>query len=331
MKKSLNPKKGLKKEAIQFISSGISCNCLVLLKELGLLDFLLKGNSLDHAALSNPELCSNYTAAYSAIATLEKTGVIEKSLGKFSLTDLGYSLGEYIGLITMLFDGYGQLMAAQKKIARNQIKLPFKLMSIDAITESSIHFGKNTVDPLIAKVFERIQTKGTICDLGCGLGTRLAWLCQTTGNPGLGFENDDKAVQTSRKKFKKEKLISFEKGDIAKLDGVWEDVTVVMQYFVFHDFVKKKECISILNSYLHNFPNLKCFIYVDIVAPSDAKNQMMPGYDYVHGLLGISTPTYEDTMALFEQSNYSVMEEIPVPDLPNTFAWLLCPKQNLKK
>lgn len=319
-------KEGLKREAIQFINSGISCNCLVLLKELGLLDVLLKGNSLDHAMLSNSEVCSNYTAAYAAIITLEKAGIVEKSFGKFTLTDLGYSLGDYIGLITMLFDGYGELMAAQKKIARNQITSPFELINIDAITESSIYFGKNTVDPLMLQILERIQVKGTICDLGCGLGTRLAWLCQITGNLGLGFENDDKAVQTSREKFKKEKLISFEKGDIAKLDGVWEDVTVVMQYFVFHDFVNKKESISILDSYLQNFPNLTCFIYVDIVAPSEAKNQIMPGYDYVHGLLGISTPTHEDTMALFERSSYSVMEEIPIPNLPNTFAWLLRPK-----
>ena len=241
---------------------------------------------------------------------------------------MGHALSEYSGLITMLFDGYGHLMAEQKKIAKNQIKEPFKLMRIDSITESSIHFGKNTVDPLIAKVFERIKIQGTICDLGCGLGTRLAWLCKTTGNPGLGFENDEETVQSSRKKFKKEKLISFEKGDIAKLEGIWEDVTVVMQYFVFHDFVKRTECVSILNSYLQNFPNLKCFIYVDIVAPSDAKNQIMPGYDYVHGLLGISTPTYEETIELFAQSNYFVMEEIIVPDLPNTFAWLLCPNKS---
>lgn len=276
--------------------------------------------------LSNPEFCTNHVAANSALVTLEKTGVVEKSLDEFRLTDLGYALGDYIGLITMLFDGYGSLVSEQKKIAKNQIKAPFKLLRIDAITESSIQFGKNTVDPLVSMIFSRIQTKGTICDLGCGLGTRLAWLCQDTGNPGLGIENDENTVHAARRKFKKEKAISFEKGDIAKLDGVWEDVTVVMQYFVFHDFVKQKECGSILNSYIKNFPNLKCFIYVDVVAPSDTKNQIMPGYDYVHGLLGISTPTYEDTIKLFEQSDYSIIEELAVPDLPNTFAWLLAPK-----
>ena len=330
MKKDCKNRNDLKNDAIRFINYGISCNCLVLLKGMGLLDFLLNGNSLDNTIICNSEFCTNYIAAQSALVTLEKSGVLEKSFGKFNLTEFGHALCGYLGLITMLFDGYGQLMSYQKKIAKNQVKEPFKLMRIDSITESSILFGKNTVDPVISQLFERIKIKGTICDLGCGLGTRLVWMCKTTGNPGLGIENDDKAVRIASKNFKNEKLVSFERGDISNLDGTWEDVTVVMQYFVFHDFVKSSECVSILNSYLHNFPNLKCFIYVDVVAPSETKNQIMPGYDYVHGLLGISTPTYEDTVELFEKSNYSVVEEIPIPDLPNTFAWLLCPK-NLKK
>lgn len=332
MKKTLNSSKSLQQQkALEFINSGISCNCLVLLKELKLLNFLLDGGSIDLTMISNPKFCTNYTAAYSALITLEKTRVVKRKIDRFSLTALGYALSNYIGLITMLFDGYGLLMAEQTKIAKNKTKLPFKLIRGDSIAEASIHFGKHTVNPLISKIFSRINLRGTICDLGCGLGTRLAWLCKETKNAGLGFENDAKAIQLAKKKFKKERLVSFEKADITRLNGIWEDVTVVMQYFVFHDFLKKKDCVEKLNSYLKHFPNLKCFIYVDVVSPSKAKDQIMPGYDYVHGLLGIKTPTYEETIRLFNLSDYSIIEEQAVPDLPNTFVWILYPNRNLKK
>lgn len=326
MKKDLSYKKMLKSEAIQFINIGVACNCLVLLKEMRLLDFMLNGNSIDHTMLIDPEFCPNYTAAYAALVTLEKTKLIERSFGRFCLTDLGYALSEYIGLINILFDGYGQLMASQKKIAKNQIKKSSRLIRFDSILKSSIHFGQHTIDPLAIKLLEHLKVKGTLCDLACGLGTRLTWLCKMSKNPGLGFESNSKAVETAKKKFQKEKNLSFEKAEHVRLEGVWEDVTVAMQYCVFHNFIKQRECAPILNSYLDNFPNLKYFIYVDIVAPSHTKNQMMPGYDYIHGLLGITTPTYEDMMHLFEQSKYAILEEIPIPDLPNTFVWLLCPK-----
>lgn len=326
MKKDLNDVGILKKKSMDFINSAISCNCLVLLKNLGVLDALIKGNSVSLSMLSDPGFCANYVAAYSSLTTLEKSGVVERAFDKFNMTDFGCTLSEYIGLITMLFDGYGLLMAEQRNISKNKIKDPFKLMRIDSIIESSVQFGKDTVDPLIKDVFSRIKTTGTICDLGCGLGTRLGWVCKETGNPGLGLENDDGSVLLAREKFKEEPLVSFEKGDISKLDGIWEDITVLMQCFVFHDFVKTKECVSIINSYIKNFPNIKYFVYVDIVSPSDSKKQILPGYDYVHGLLGIETPTYEEIIELFTQSDYQIIEEISVPDLPNTFIWILSPR-----
>lgn len=327
MKKNLKVDKRLKDAALEFINSGISCNCLVLLKELNLLDFLLLGNSIDKEMLSDPHFCSNYTAACSAFVTLEYSGVLTKNLDKFSLSDFGYALCDYIGLILMLFDGYGSLMSEQKKIALNRIKFPSKLMKGDSIAEASIDFGKDTVDPIISKIFKRYNIKGTICDLGCGIGARLSWLCHETGNSGLGIENNDKALHIARNKFKSNKSLSFEKGDICHLEGVWEDVAVVMQYFVFHDFVINKNCVSILNSCLDVFPNLKFFIYVDVLSSSDGDRSIMPGYDYVHGLLGISTPTYNDIIKLFNESNYFVIDEFSMPNMPNTFTWILVPKK----
>jgi hypothetical protein len=57
-------KKDLKMDALHFINSGIACNCLVLIKELGLLDLMLKKRAITSAMLLDPQVCSNYTAAY---------------------------------------------------------------------------------------------------------------------------------------------------------------------------------------------------------------------------------------------------------------------------
>lgn len=328
MKKRFPSKRGAEKSALGFIANGIACNCLVLLETMGILDFLAQGHSVDISMLHRPDFCSHPVAAESAFLTLEKTGVLEETFGKYSLTELGDSLVEYIGLITMLFEGYGSLMAAQGEIGAHPEKKCGHLMNGKSIAEASILFGKKSVDPLVSHLVKQLQVKGTLCDLGCGVGTRLRWLCEETGNPGLGFENDPGAIALARKTYGEDGQVSIESEDITRLQGVWEDVTVLMQYFVFHDFACTPLWLSTMNAYLDHFPNLSYFIYVDVVAPSETKNELMPGYDYVHGLLGIETPTYEEMRELFDQSKFAVMQERAVPHLPNTFLWVLTPQRH---
>ena len=74
----------------------------------------------------------------------------------------------------------------------------------------------------------------------------------------------------------------------------------------------------------------KYFFYVDIVTPSQSQNGFFPGFDYVHGLLGIPIRTYEETLKMFDRLNYTMVKEICIPDLPNTFLWILSPRRALQ-
>jgi hypothetical protein len=314
-------------ETLDFILSGIGCNCLVFLFTCGLFDKLIKNKLLNNKEI---EKCSNPTAVKAALLTLEKCGVLEREKGNFRITSFGIALSEYIGLIRMLFDGYGDLMAMQNQIARKKIQKPSKLIRGTAISQSAVFLARNTIDPILLKEFSELKFSGTICDLGCGYARMLSQVCEATGNPGLGFDSEPKVVAQTKKLYDRNK-IHIELGDISKLHGVWEDVVILMQCHVFHDFTPSKKCINILNSFLTNFPNLKYFFYIDSVAPANDSNEILPGFDYVHGLLGISPRTHEETLQMFDQSNYSLLKEVAIPGLPNTFLWVLSPNREQKQ
>jgi hypothetical protein len=310
-------------KTLDFILSGIGCNCLVFLFTCGLFNRLIRNKTLNNKEI---EKCPNPMAVRAALLTLEKCGVLDRKKDNFRITSFGVALSEYIGLITMLFDGYGDLMAMQKQIARKKIHKPSKLMRGTSISQSAVLLAKNTIDPVLLKEFSKLKFSGTICDLGCGYARMLSQVCEATGNPGLGFDSESKVVAQTKKLYDRSK-IDIELGDICKLHGIWEDVVILMQCHVFHDFTPSKKCINIMNSFLNNFPNLKYFFYIDSVAPSADSDKILPGFDYVHGLLGISPRTHEETLEMFDQSNYSLVKEVPITGLPNTFLWVLSPNR----
>lgn len=310
-------------QAIEFITIGVGCNCLVALFEAGVLQVLLEQGYLSEA---NIESYSNPICIKSALTTLTKCQVLKKD-ETYQMTEFGRTLAENIGLVTIFFDGYGSLVAKQSQISRKKNRSLKNLINGTSVSHSSTLIAQNTIDPLILDEFANLKFLGTICDLGCGYATMLTKICKATGNPGLGFDSEPKVVKQAKKKLANSN-ISIEQGDITQLQGVWEDVVILMQRHVFHDFTPNERCIDIMNSYFNNFPNLKYFFYVDTVSPSHLKDELLPGFDYVHGLLGIQTRTYEETLQMFKDSNYDVMKEVSIPKLPNTFLWILLQKKS---
>ncbi len=321
-KKTVESRSTLKNKALDFISAGVGCNCLVALWEAGVLTHLLENGSIDE---KNIEIYTNPICIKSALLTLVKCDIIEKKFNRFTITEFGKALSEYMGLITIFFDGYSKLVANQAQIAKKQSTDLAKLVKWPVVAQSSIRISEKTVDPIIIQEFANLKCSGTICDLGCGHGVMLSKICQKTGNPGLGFESHPKTVSQANKHLAND--VTIEVADITRLQGIWEDVVFLIQAFVFHDFTPQKRCLNIINSYLENFPNLRYFFYVDIVTPSESNNDIFPGFDYVHGLLGIPTRTHEETLNMFDQSSYSVIKEIRISDLPNTFLWILSPQR----
>lgn len=322
VKNNSNKASVLKKQALDFISAGVGCNCLIALHEAGVLEELLKNGYINAAEIEN---YGNAICLRSALVTLERCKILTKNGNNFEITPFGRTLLEYLGLITIFFDGYMMLISHQAQIAKNKKINHDKLINWPAIAKSSTYISEKMVTPIIIQELSKLRISGTICDLGCGCGTMLSKICESTRNSGLGFESASQTVKEANQYCSSNVTIEVE--DITAIQGIWEDVVVLIQAFVFHDFYPKDACTSLMDSYLNNFPNLRYFLYIDIVSPSKASNQLFPGFDYVHGLLGAPTRTYEETLDMLFQSNYKILKEVTIPFLPNTFLWILSPKK----
>lgn len=307
--------------ALDFVSTGVGCFALTVIEQVGVLPLLVERGYFDDRELNNQKKFKNLPAIKSALLSLCLCKVLTKNNGRYYLTILGSQLAKHIGLVTMVFEGYGELMAKGVSVAFGKVDNPEKYLDGASIALSSIQFGEK-VDSAVIDTVKKLHIKGTICDVGCGSADRLLKLCKATSLPGLGLDASHEAVKIARKLTESYPLINIEEGDAINLEGIWEDVQVLMQCFMTHDISPDERFIQSLNSYRKNFPNLKYFIIIDIVAPEDNHASHMPAFDYVHGLLGIETRKYEHFTSLFQKSGYKLVKEIPI-DMPNTYLWVL--------
>lgn len=235
-------------------------------------------------------------------------------------TPFGYQLVDLRGLISLVYDGYRDLYAHQTACALNACR-----PKIDGgvIARASIHFGEKTVDPLAMDLIKDLPFTGAICDLGCGGATRLMQMCVAKNVAGIGIECTPAAVDMARKNSAHFSNITIMQGNIADLEGVWEEVEVVTQFFVMHDITPDSKCIETIRGFRERFPNVKYLIYADNVRPSSTVPSQLPGFDYIHGLLGIYPRSYEETVQMFAQAGFTIKKECAPGNLPNTFVWLL--------
>ncbi len=308
----------MKKSVLNFIASGIACNCITLINSLGLIEDLKSKNGLS----LNPLLKSSL-AIQSALLSLEKLHIVKRENLKYYLTSFGDEIVEQIGLIKMLFEGYGPLMAMQTKIVKGKIFNPQKLLNGAAIADASIQFSENTVIPILVKEMKELKIKNKICDFGCGSAVHLVKICQLLNLDGLGIDLDPNAIKIAKKSTANNKRITILQENITLIKEIDFEVEAVMQCHVMHDINPAAYCIKIINTTLKCFPNLKYFFYVDVVSPSEKIKSFMPGFDYVHGLQGIKTRNYEETIQMLKSTNFEICKEMQIPSMPNTFYWLL--------
>ena len=312
------------KAALDFVSTGVGCFAFTLLQRSGVLNLLIEKGVFSEVDLDNQKKFKRPIAIKAALLSLCLCKALIKHDNQYYLSSFGQQLANHIGLITMVFEGYGELMAKGALIASDKIADPEKCLNGESIALSSIQFGEKAVDPLVIDVVKKLKLKGTICDLGCGSADRLLKLCKATSLPGLGLDANSEAVKIAKKLTESNPSISIQKADAANLDGIWEDVQVLMQCFMTHDIFPDEQFVRSLSSYRKNFPNMKYFIVIDIVAPEEDLASHMPGYDYVHGLLGIETRKHARFASLFAKSGYKIHEEFPI-GMPNTYLWVLSP------
>lgn len=311
-----------REKALAFVSAGVGCFAFTLLQSVGIITSFQENGFFDEKELIKKRF-KNLTAVRAALLSLCLCKAIIKRNSSYFLTDLGIQLVNHVGLITMVFDGYGELMAKGVSIAFDEIQNPGKYLKGGSIAVSSIQFSEE-LDPIIVDVIKKLKIKGTICDVGCGSANHLLKLHNATSLPGLGLDSSLEAVKIAKKATKKYPAIKIELANALNLEKVWDDVELLMQSFMTHDLFPDNHFVNSLKAYHKNFPNLKYFLIVDIVAPEDSLVSHMPAFDYVHGLLGIETRKHERFTSLFSKAGYKIVKEISV-DMPNTYLWVLKP------
>ncbi len=307
-------------DTMQFIASGIACHALCLLDHVGILKILLNKGKFNTKLLkqyNNPNLI------HTALISLSGAKILYWNENEYYLSTFGKHVLKKIPFITLPLTGYRKLFEKQLQLLKNPNNFKFSDIDFASIALSSVEFGKEDLEPLLIKVFKNFYKKGTICDLGCGTAEKLVNICKITKAPGLGIEQSQEVINESKQFTKNYPEIEVIKGSIKNLKGVWEDVTTSLISFVLHDIDSEKNCEKILRSYKKNFPRMQSLIIIDIVSLSKSIPSIMPGFDYVHGLQGILPRTYEKTIEIFKNANYKILDEIRVPNMPNTFIWVL--------
>jgi len=308
--------------ALKFISIGLACQALCLLDASGVLK-VLKEKGIFHEeeinTFNNPHLMK------AAFLTITEADVVTLDHEGYRLTRLGYDLINHIGILTVPLLGYRKLFANQLQILKDPSSATHKDIDFPALALASSDFGIMDLDPLLLEIFVNLRPRGTICDLGCGSGEKLRKICKVTNVPGLGIDQSWQVIKKNKKQNADSPKIEMIQGNITELENIWEDVEMALMCFVCHDITSFEQCSQVLKSLCSTFPRLRYLVLADIVSPSKKDSTIMPGFDYVHGLQGITTRTYEETIETFKSAEYNVFQEFKVPNMPNTFIWVLQP------
>lgn len=264
----------------------------------------------------------NIALLKAAFSTLICAKLLKIKDGKYSLTTSGHSIAEHIGILTLPLVGYRKLIEKQFDLLNKPNYWSDSEIDYQTISLSSIQFGGDLIDQILIDLFRFLNPKGTICDFGCGTGSKLIELCKINGVSGLGLEKSEKVIEKSKVLIQENSKIEIIQADIEKLEGVWEDVEIGLISFVLHDISPEKNCVQFLTSLKKHFPRMRCFIVVDAVSMSEDLS-ILPGFDYVHGLQGITPRTYQETKKVFEDAKFNVFKEISIENMPNTFVWVL--------
>lgn len=314
-----------KLDCLDFASIGLACHALCLIEYAEILTILKVEGSFPQPFLKsyrNPHLIR------AALTTLVGTKLLKLDKKLYRLTALGKKISKNISILMLPFVGYRHLLARQFELLNKPNSWKQTDIDYPSIALSSIGFGQYELDPILFDVFRTLKPKGMICDLGCGTGEKLVTLCKALGVRGLGIEKNWDVIQKSEKYTKNSKKIEIIQGDITNLKGVWKDVETAMINFVFHDIDSTRKSTNFLRSLHKHFPRLRYLIVTDIVSLSESFPSIMPGFDYVHGLQGITPRSHEETLRVFEKANFKIMEEISIPNMPNTFVWILSSKNH---
>ncbi len=308
--------------AQDFIAAGVTCYAFSLLDDLGLIDQLISNEGLSPDCFrSHP----NPLVIRTAVHTLECNNVILFDNHVFRLTELGKDLAEHRSSIGLIYNGYRKILGNQTEIAKDQPHLNQDLRQLideNAISKAASQMGRVFFNKRIIEILENYSIKGRICDLGCGSGSTLISLCREKKLPGLGFDFSESSIEEAKKNLLPQEDITLLYKDICNVHETYQDVEILIQSFVMHDF-PDSTCKRIFNSLKKHFPKAKLLLYIDAVSPENGSNSQLPGFDYIHSLFGIKPRSAKETSKLFLESGFQILNQEPIPGLTNSYIWTL--------
>lgn len=312
--------------ALSFIEIGVACNAITVLDQLGIVESLQRTGlfrTKDLKKISDKKR----VLIESALKTLCHVEVLSKNGNSYILSDLGYEICNSISLINMLFVGYGNLFSKQNEILSGTENPNYYDLDNEVISKGCSGIPVSDLEIELRTFIQGLAPQGIICDLGCGIGHRLIELHKLLGVRCLGIDLCWESIQEANNSVIAIPLVNFIVGDVRKLNYVWEDVEILMQCFMTHDISPKKAFLDTLSSYKVAFPNMEYFIVLDVFSSdsSEKNKKFAPGFDYIHGLQGISTRSYDETISLFAESGFRVELDIRSKTFPNTCLWILKP------
>lgn len=310
------------KISYDFLSKALACHAICLISEAGLLQVLSNGNSLKIKDIHD---MTNAPLIMSALFTLAGSGIVNFFGEKIRFSEIGEELAQDISMISLPFIGYRKLLAKQYELLNAPKNWSENDIDYESIAAYSIGFGEENINEVLKETLNQVNAKGTLCDLGCGSGAKLHHFCELFNLAGLGIDKDPGVIKKATRG-NQNPNIEFINSDIRDLNGVWEDVEIVISNFVIHDMNNEKSCKKFLNSIGKRFPRYRCLIISDIVSYSESQPGIMPGFDYVHGLQGFVPRSLEETQKLFRKSGFEILKEEPVLGMNNTFIWVLKPQ-----
>lgn len=310
--------------ALSFIEIGVACNAITVLSQSGIIKKLLLTGFFKTSEL-NKFKDKKRILIESVLKTLCNVEILSQKDNSYILSDLGYEICHSLPLINMLFVGYGNLFSKQNKIFSEIEMSSYYDLDNKAISDGCSGIPVADLENELHNFIQREAPHGLICDLGCGTGQRIIGLNKSLGVRCLGIDLCEASIEEANKSTIGNPLVSFLVADVKNLNHIWEEVEILIQCFMTHDISPKQTLLDTFFSYKNAFPNMKYFIILDVFSPdsSEKNKKFAPGFDYIHGLQGISTRNHDDTVNLFAEAGFKIELDIRSKTFPNTCLWVL--------
>jgi phenylpyruvate C(3)-methyltransferase len=286
--------------------------------EIGALDEL---NDLVHGGrLSVPAFCASHDlhlpSVRSMFAALASAGVVVRSGESVSVGPQFADVYASKAFFHWLTIGCGELFSTMPKIVRNQNRSgEFFHRDGAAIAFACREINARSFDPAFWAAMESLDIEfGSVADLGCGSGGRLAQIADRfPGVHGVGIDISPEALHDAEKFMAEAGLgdrFAFVRADVLTLDADerFADVELLTCFMMGHDFWPREECVATLRRLRRAFPNARRLLLGDTTRTQGIPDEQKPvftlAFETAHDLMGVYLPTLDEWQGVFAEGGW---------------------------